>query len=220
MTDTDLYHSILVPDMSQLIMRMLVADGFRCAAIMLACTCKQERANYAALGYKWPFLNARLSAARNGFVALFEHVFTPRPLDVDYNAETRRAVFAGPSVELAQWIIGPTLAHSPDEWGISTWPIFNALFYTHWRDNGRHESTLDTVLMFKKTASKLEMEELIIRARSHYKPGTIVYLFGSEIAAMKKAQDDAFAARPGMPFVSSYSGIINHTMVYILTKLN
>ncbi len=110
----------------------LVLTDYHCTAIMLASTCEQERARYKRLGYKWPFAAARLSAARHGFLALFQWLFeqcyADRCLDQEYMYHTRRAVCGTRNINLFKWYMGPGFSFNETMEAYLSWEVFSALF--------------------------------------------------------------------------------------------
>lgn len=104
------YFTDMLPEHKDVLMRDLVVTGDHCTAIMLASTCKQERARYARLGYQWPFAAARLSALRNDYVDLFKYLFEyckrDRVFDREYMYRTLHVIGEGTNVELFKWYTG------------------------------------------------------------------------------------------------------------------
>lgn len=77
--NVDYWHDVLIDDVTDIIMKLLAGDAEeRCGGIMLAATCRRERRRYYDLGYRWPWLNARLSAARRGYFVVYHTVLRGR----------------------------------------------------------------------------------------------------------------------------------------------
>lgn len=118
----------MLPEHKNVLMQELVAEESQCTAIMLACTCKQERLRYKTLGYKWPFAAARLSAARNGYYELFQWVigqcYPDRCTDRAYMLQTWRTVCKTPNLELFKWYAGPGYFFKVEDFQFFSWRVF------------------------------------------------------------------------------------------------
>jgi hypothetical protein len=122
----------MLPEHKDDMMRQLVLSGSQCTALMLASTCKQERARFKHLGYKWPFAAARLSAARNGYVELFKWLvgqcYPDRCTDRGYMNQTWHTVCGTPSVDLFKWYAGPGYFYTPGDLPYFSWRVFSGVF--------------------------------------------------------------------------------------------
>lgn len=119
----------MLPEHRDALMADLVAAGDHATALMLAATCREERARYGRLGYKWPFAAARLSAARRGYFELFKYLraecypyWCTMPA---YSQHTWRAVCQTPSIELFRWYAPRDYFPRENDFGLLSWPLFS-----------------------------------------------------------------------------------------------
>ncbi len=140
----------LFPDMLDehldVMVRGYVADGEHSTAIMLACTCKRERARFKRLGFKWPLAAAAASAARAGYLALFKWLLDAcherdcyaglrLPIITTISTFAMRlhwAAWETTNVNLFEFYCGPTYETAPPpSFAVLSWEVFIGFFAKH-----------------------------------------------------------------------------------------
>jgi hypothetical protein len=139
----------MLPEHKNVLMQELVGEESQCTAIMLACTCKQERLRYKTLGYKWPFAAARLSAARNGYYELFQWLigqcYPDRCTDREYMQQTWRTVCKTPNLELFKWYAGPGYFYKLEDLQFFSWRVFAGAYAGYMEESSLRNILYSTV---------------------------------------------------------------------------